>query len=244
MTRFKEPVISSARCLGIPKALFALSILLAISCQTRDALAASDSWKKVNGGFNRRINFAVGQARWRVNSSVTTRPVSLGRKIADFISNHEIESLEDYAEWLRKNVKYKPDMFADSWSSPEDTLTRRRGDCEDFAFLSEEILSRLGYDPQIIAFKRRGIDDWHAICVFKKGGCYLYFDNSNLIGTPAESLEQLAGYLNAESDFVMLNVNNIIDLSRGTINLGGVTKGARLEKLDGRVRIVSDGAGL
>ena len=223
------------------KRFSAISALLMISiCCNGTAMAASGIWKRVNNGFNRDISAVTGSARWGVVSTKVSRSPFLKKKIADFLERHDIETLEEYALWLKENVRYKADLFGDSWSSPEETLMRRRGDCEDFAFLSEEVMSQLGYEPCVIAFMRKDAGDWHAICTFKVEGRYHYFDNFNLVKTRAESLERLALLVGAKSDLLILSANTIANIFRGTINLGGIVKGAKLEKKNGKVRIVSD----
>ena len=225
----------------IIKRSFAISILLVISISCNGtAMAASGIWKRVKSGFNRDISAVTGSARWGVVPTKISRSPLLKKRVADFLERHDIETLDSYALWLKKNVRYKADLFGDSWSSPEETLKRRRGDCEDFAFLSEEVLSQLGYEPYVIAFMRRDTGDWHAICAFKEEGLYNYFDNFNLVKTRTESLECLTRLIGAKSDLLILSANTIANIFCGTINLGGFARGAKLEKKDGKVRIVSN----
>jgi len=223
------------------KRFFAISTLLMVAiCCNGTATAASGTWKRVKGGCNQDMSAATGSARWGAIPTKVSRSPLLKKRVADFLERRDIETLEGYALWLKENVRYKADLFGDSWSSPAETLKRGRGDCEDFAFLSEEVLSQLGYEPYIIAFIKRDIGDWHAICAFKAKGLYHYFDNFNLVKTRAESLERLALHIGAKSDLLILSANTIANTFRGTINLGGIVKGARLEKKNKRVRIVSD----
>jgi hypothetical protein len=53
------------------------------------------------------------------------------------------------AEWLRFNIRYESDIenYGDSdyWQFPTETLQRRSGDCEDFAFLAASLLRAKGY---------------------------------------------------------------------------------------------------
>ena len=137
-------------------------------------------------------------------------------------------------------MKYRPDVGADTWSLPQETIARRYGDCEDFAFLSENVLRTLGYQPQVIAFKRERRARRHAICIFKKEGRYFYFDNTRLRGTYATSMKQFVKQIDTEDDIAILKADNISDIFQEAINLEGFTKGARVEKKDGIVRITTD----
>jgi len=47
----------------------------------------------------------------------------------------------DFVHW---NITYTPDIGKDTWSAPKDTLSSRKGDCEDLAILFVSIIGALG----------------------------------------------------------------------------------------------------
>lgn len=117
------------------------------------------------------------------------KPKMLDQEVKEFLFNNHIKTLDDYAEWLRNNITYKKER-TDRWANPLVTLSRKYGDCEDFTYLNMIVLRVLGYSPKFIAVfgKSRG----HAVCVFKKGNEYYYFDNEKLIETQENSVLGLA----------------------------------------------------
>ncbi len=126
----------------------------------------------------------------------------LKEKISDFLRKENIRSLQEYREWLSKNVVYKADQGEDDWSTPLETLHNRFGDCEDLAFLNQAILTALGYSAEVLASvntKRA-----HAFCVFKINQYYQIFDNTNLIKTHATSLNTIINYVLAQEKSYLL----------------------------------------
>ena len=119
-----------------------------------------------------------------------SRPKSVDFKIINLIQVHNIHSLEDYARWLKENIHYKKDEKKDQWATPEETLRKKRGDCEDYTFFNAEVLQVLGYQPRVLAVRKDR--QAHAICVFKAGEHYFWFDNAELKKTRATTL---AGFL-------------------------------------------------
>ena len=134
--------------------------------------------------------FTIGQQHLHTNGVLISRPDPLDIKIAHLMSVNGIQSLEDYARWLKDNITYKTDGPKDSWSPAEETLIRKSGDCEDYAFLNIAALKVLGFKPQI--FILSGKDGYHAICAFQKDGHFAWFDNSRLKETQATSILELA----------------------------------------------------
>lgn len=128
-----------------------------------------------------------------VNGVYICRPRSLDVKICEIINNNNVVSLEGYADWLEQNVKYLKDENGDNWASPEETLQRKSGDCEDYAFLNAAVLEMLGYQPEVWAVRRPG--RCHAICIFKEKGYYGWIDNCQLKRTSISSLSEFRAYL-------------------------------------------------
>ena len=155
-----------------------------------------------NTGFSG--NFVIRQERYETDGVWVSRPVPLDEKIRNIIYNNNIKSLEDYEQWLGGNIKYKRDD-EDIWSPPEETLQKKYGDCEDFAFLNAAVLRVLGYQPKVLAMGGRGRN--HAICVFKQNGRYLWFDNTKLARTQASSLLEFAKYI-----FINYNYPRLLEI--------------------------------
>lgn len=138
-------------------------------------------------------DLVIRQQWYEANGICVSRPVPLDEKILDIIIVNNIISFEDYARWLQKNIRYKEDKAEDHWSTPEETLKNRCGDCEDYAFFNEAVLRVLGYQPKVLTMG--GIGFHHAICVFEENGRYAWIDNAELKRTTAESMLEFAQYL-------------------------------------------------
>ena len=237
--KIKRGAIREERLLRTQKMLVVTTLFL-ITCYRVDSLlAAPGAMARTETDFSSNISVVIGGSKWRVGNTVINKPDSLDQKGLNILANENIKSVEDYAEWLRKNLKYRRDKKADRWSLPEETLRKGCGDCEDLAFLSEEVLSILGYKPQVVALAKNGRKEWYAICIFKRDGHYLYFDNCRFKKTSATSLEQFTKYIRAESDMIILDDNNMVDILQEAISLDGMARGARIEKKNGEVRIIA-----
>jgi hypothetical protein len=58
--------------------------------------------------------------------------------------------------------------------TPEDFLARRKGDCDDYATLANDVLSQKGYHPRlIVVFMPKTI---HVVCFVKETGTYLDYN--------------------------------------------------------------------
>ena len=147
-------------------------------------------------------NLVIRQEVNESNGVWVYQPVPLDEKIQDIIIDNNIQSLEDYLRWLQKNIKYKKDKDRDSWSTPEETLQRSYGDCEDYAFLNAAVLSLLGYKPRVLAMGMFG--STHAICVYEENGHYSWIDNTKLKKTQAQSILEFAKHLFSEDQCSLL----------------------------------------
>ncbi|MBN3039390.1 MAG: hypothetical protein JW869_08255 [Candidatus Omnitrophica bacterium] len=136
----------------------------------------------------------IRQARHKVGSICVSGPVALDEQIADTIIFNNINSLEDYLQWLGSNIKYEKDAQDDHWAAPQETLNKKYADCEDYAFLNQAVLRVMGYNnAQVLAMGGFGLQ--HAICVFEKQGCYWWIDNTRLKKTSARSLKEFARHI-------------------------------------------------
>lgn len=148
-------------------------------------------------------NIHISQERFAKNGVLVSRPILSDQKIVDIVSQNKIQTIEDYAYWLEKNMTYQPDMDKDHWLAPEEFLKTRRGDCEDFAFLNSRFLKVFGFSPHIITLT--SAQTAHAVCAFEYAGKFYWFDNARLKSSTATSLvafaQQLTDTLNYSKIF-------------------------------------------
>jgi predicted transglutaminase-like cysteine proteinase len=117
--------------------------------------------------------------------------------VPEFLVKNNIYTVDSYSKWLKQNTKYRADfLFTDNWASPETTLRKKRGDCEDFAFLSQKVLKYLGYNSLVLGIKEK--KGAHAICVFYYQDSYTIFDNKTLIKTGITNPKVFLIYLQIE----------------------------------------------
>ena len=128
---------------------------------------------------------------------------SLHWKVLTFLNENALYTIDQYARWLEKNIVYKADESTDRWADPLETLRKRSGDCEDFAFLSAEVLRTFGYQPLVLAVGRG--QNAHVICIFKRQNVYYAFDNNQLNKTNQTSLEAMARFFahSMKAEFVL-----------------------------------------
>ena len=226
------------RHFGIVGQSLLLALVLVLLCQSDLAFADVIFTEGVDIGSTG--NIIIVWDRCKFGSNLTTGASSFDSKIPGILIDENIRSIEDYTQWLGENIRYQSDGDMDTWSSPEETLTRKYGDCEDFAFLSEAVLRVLGYQPRVMAYTKGKEEEGHAICAFKKGDHYLYFDNAELKKTYATSMEQFARHIDSKDSPAILNAENIDGVFQKAVNLEGITRGAKFEEKDGVMRIIAD----
>ena len=171
---------------------FNCSTVLALEIYRPDNLLASK--EKVSTGF------VIRQDTCRAGAIFVSRPNPTDVSILDLLHTYGISSAEDYARWLQETIEYKKDEGGDNWAEAQETLEKKRGDCEDFAFLNAAVVSVLGYGPKVLGLNGIRSQEGklignHAICVFEQDGRILYFDNQKLKNSPAASIEEFARYM-------------------------------------------------
>lgn len=121
--------------------------------------------------------------------------------VAVFSPDTAFAHYEDLDELMR--MVHTPDELARFYSRDFETrqvipissqpqrefLRTKSGNCEDFAILSQDVLGRLGIKSEIVYMKFRGLQIGHAVCMWKEGSYYSFFDNRKLIRTNMTSLE-------------------------------------------------------
>lgn len=113
--------------------------------------------------------------------------------VRKFLKDNEIPSLGHYANWLKENLSYSRDPKKDNWQTPQETLDKGSGDCEDLAFLSAEVLRAFGMKPYVLASGKG--KNAHVYTVFKYKGVYYAFDNIKLANTHMKNIKDMAMYL-------------------------------------------------
>ena len=97
--------------------------------------------------------------------------------------------------FMKTSMTYATDQVlfqeADHWQSPEEFLTRRSGDCEDFALFVEAVMQKQGRQAYVLSLY--GNSDYaHTVGVFYEKGGYNVFDEKGITYYKAKSFEQLA----------------------------------------------------
>jgi len=117
-------------------------------------------------------------------------PAVLYAKTLDDFPSH-IKTTEQLTEWYSGEFKYRME-YPDNWQTPRETIQFKEGDCEDFAFLSSDFLTRQGISNDVIIVKFRDLDVTHAICVWREnGGKYAFISNRRIIHTDESDLNMV-----------------------------------------------------
>jgi len=135
-----------------------------------------------------------------INHVISVSDLALASQWSD--SQVTLESLtqsystpEALTRFLREQMTFEEDreLFGrtDYWQSPEEFLSRRKGDCEDYAFFTQSLLERLGFRTFVFSlFGRKGYA--HTVTVFKEKGNYHVVNQDRLIRLNAKTLEEIA----------------------------------------------------
>jgi len=87
-------------------------------------------------------------------SGEINRPERRGQARLFYGNFNEINSFEDIAEWIGKNVRYANE-YVDHWDDPKVTVLRGYGDCDDYAILFMNIAYvRWGIELDFVAVNR------------------------------------------------------------------------------------------
>jgi hypothetical protein len=112
-------------------------------------------------------------------------------------------SPEALAGFLQHEFSFKDDLSlfhqADYWQDPDEFLTRRQGDCEDYALLAEAVLAQLG--KRAFVFSVYGAAYAHTVCVFIEDGAYRVINQDRLMPWKAHTLKEIASRLCPDWDW-------------------------------------------
>jgi len=120
--------------------------------------------------------------------------------VAGFLQSNQLHTLDQYVLWLGENIGYRSDDGAKEWADPETTLSRRYGDCKDYALLNKEALRSFGYHADIYSVTYSD-QTKHAITVFKVSGRYALISNTELHVTDIASWDEFTQYLLIEHGY-------------------------------------------
>ncbi|MEW6101403.1 MAG: transglutaminase-like domain-containing protein [Candidatus Omnitrophota bacterium] len=129
-----------------------------------------------------------------------------------------VKTPQELSLWLLNEFEYVREI-KDSWQKAPELLASRKGDCEDFAILSQELLKAMGIKSHILIIKFKGLNQSHAVCIWEQNGRFSFISNQRLIQTDKTSLidvieahysdwEQLI-FTNANKQFTTIVTNGI-----------------------------------
>lgn len=85
----------------------------------------------------------------------------------------------------------------DYWQAPEEFLSRRAGDCEDYALLAQAVLQRQGIEAHV--FSLFGTNGYaHTVCVFREAGRWDVINQDVIQRYHAVTLAEVADQLYAQ----------------------------------------------
>jgi hypothetical protein len=107
-------------------------------------------------------------------SYITPECPSVKEALCDILGDPPYElsqvGFDDIRDWVAINIDYKSDeerWRKDYWQTPEETLSYRTGDCEDFSILLCSLLRAYGIDAErvYVALGVDGEEDGHAFLI-------------------------------------------------------------------------------
>lgn len=124
-------------------------------------------------------------AKWRRVSVHFSKAIPAARQLASGSEASALAKLELVNSWVNRRVQFVSDIRAtgqsDLWSSAAETLSRGRGDCEDYAIAKLQLLKALGFSSDDLYFAVvrdlvRRAD--HAVLVVRVDGRFVVLDNN------------------------------------------------------------------
>jgi len=108
------------------------------------------------------------------------------KEYLDVVNN--LDTITKLHNYMKLNLKYVSDI-KDYWQTPEETLIRGAGDCEDMARFAIDVLVRIQKMDEVrfICYTGYYLKDLkktkggHAVCVFPYNGKYAFFSNNSLL---------------------------------------------------------------
>ena len=102
----------------------------------------------------------------------------------------EVQTPQALMQWMQKDFTYAMKM-PDKPQSVEETINRKKGDCDDFAVLAQSALSEMGIKSHVIIIEFKGLNVKHAVCVWKDtNGTYNIISNRKQYRTGKPNVRQ------------------------------------------------------
>jgi transglutaminase-like putative cysteine protease len=113
----------------------------------------------------RRVRRGAGAAfaAW-ADDAAARGPEGIARAVADRVTylNDPLGGLLDYV------------------AAPAATWARRHGDCDDFSYLTAELLRRAGVESWVATYVCWNVKDSHVVCLYRGAGGYGFIDQGLL----------------------------------------------------------------
>lgn len=94
------------------------------------------------------------------------------------------------SNWLSTEFTYRTE-FPDRWQTPQETLSSKEGDCEDFAALVSAFLDQSKTPNNIVVVRFRQLKTGHAICAWRTGsGYYNFISGRQIYRTDKKCVEE------------------------------------------------------
>ena len=151
------------------------------------------SAREASGAFLGTERVKIGRTRfdpeWKrvsgANLSQRDLTSAIGAVPAD-----RTELLADVNRWVNRSIRYQSDNGRDYWAKASETLSKRAGDCEDYAILKMQMLAAAGVrkDDMMLTLARdtlRRID--HAVLLVKHEGAWVMLDMQSDRVAPANA---------------------------------------------------------
>lgn len=119
----------------------------------------------------------------------------------------DVQKLSYVNSIVNNYVKYTTDGNVDEWQTPETTIKRRKGDCEDYAILKMHLLEKMNIKSEIVVVQilSKKTDYIHAILAVTLGDeTYILDNRANKVLLDSEITDYEAVYLlNEESNYIL-----------------------------------------
>ena len=105
----------------------------------------------------------------------------------------ELTTPEQIAKYMWRHFSFEHDRThfgkEEYWQTPEEMLTNRKGDCEDFALFAQAVLKRSGIKAFLLNIYGHRFS--HTICVFLDNGKYSAIDGTDVKRYETDDLYEL-----------------------------------------------------
>lgn len=104
-----------------------------------------------------------------INQTFFAKNITSVNDLSDFLSKKNKREIPFYLSlYLTTNLSYEKSPSVGI--SPEVTLKNKKGDCFEFALVSDYVLRKNGLESKIIGITYQNKKDGHAVCLYKDAG--------------------------------------------------------------------------